>query len=113
MRDMLENCRDALANPFQATRISNVDFDSPRGRLALDYMVHKACDFKKWMDAYNYSDPKYDWKHNREEGLDQALSKKFAEEAKRKEAGLDEPDLMARCRYHLHVEKGLPCYFNK
>jgi hypothetical protein len=28
-------------------------------------------------------------------------------------AGVLAPDLMARCRYHLHAAKGLPCYLDK
>jgi len=45
--------------------------------------------------------------------LEEALSEKFSEEAQSKEDGIGEPDLMERCRYHLHVEKGLPCYLDK
>lgn len=71
----------------------------------MDYTVYRSFNIRKWIDAYELCDG---GKH-----LEEALSKKFAEAARRKRAGIGGPDLMERCRYHLHVKKGLPCYLDK
>jgi hypothetical protein len=111
MRDILQNWRDGLdddpfdqACPAQACP-ADLEFGAPDGRLIVDYMVHRPCDIRKWIDAYGSCEGDH--------GLEEALSKKFAEEAQRKKDKIGEPDLMERCRYHLHVEKGLPCYLDK
>lgn len=41
------------------------------------------------------------------------INKMFVQRAKDQGAGLPLPDLMARCRYHSHAEKGQPCYLDK
>ena len=40
------------------------------------------------------------------------LLKMFIQKGKDERAGVPEPDLMARCRYHSH-EDGQPCYLDK
>lgn len=105
MRELLENHRDSMSVPFSL--IDHwMDFDVAYGRLLVDYMVHKEGQFQKWLTAHNRAP----WASG---DLHRALSKVFAEEAQRRDDRLEEPDLMARCRYHLHVEKGLPCYLDK
>jgi hypothetical protein len=106
MRDIIQNWRDGLDDdPFDHARPAYLDFEAPDGRLIVDYMVHRSCDIKKWIDAYGSS--------GGDHGLEAALSKKFAAEVQRKKSKIAEPNLMKRCRYHLHVEKGLPCYLDK
>lgn len=41
------------------------------------------------------------------------LLKMFIQKGKDELAGIPMPDLMARCRYHTHVAKDLPCYLDK
>lgn len=106
MRDILQEWREGLDDdPFDPNFPADLDFEAPDGRLIVDYMVHKSCDIRKWIDAYEGCEGDH--------GLEEALSKKFAEEAQRKKDKIKQPDLMERCRYHLHVEKGLPCYLDK
>lgn len=105
MREMLEGWRGDLTYPFVHLQFFRCDFGAPCGRILLDYMVHRSCDIKRWIDDYElYCDPG---------SLQDALSKKFAEEAQRKKDKTDRPDLMQRCRYHLHVKNGLPCDLDK
>jgi hypothetical protein len=106
MRNLLEQCRDTLKDPF-GDWWREGDFELPYGRLILDYMVHKACsNFREWREVHEHH-------IFAEDDIVNELSKRFAEESQRKADGTAEPDLMERCRYHLHVEKGTPCYLNK
>ena len=41
------------------------------------------------------------------------LFRMFIQKGKDELAGIPMPDLMARCRYHTHVAKDLPCYLDK
>lgn len=41
------------------------------------------------------------------------ILKKFSQTATDERVGIPAPDLMARCRYHKHAAKGLPCYLDK
>ena len=108
MRDILQNWRNELGDPFALLEFTDLEFEEPCGRLIVDYMVHRSCDIKQWIDASEK------WECYMGPGsLEEALSEKFSEEAQSKEDGIGEPDLMVRCRYHLHVEKGLPCYLDK
>lgn len=102
MREVLEYRHGDFGCPFA---YGQMDLNTPRGRLILDYMVYRSFDIREWIDAYNSCQGE----HN----LEEALSKTFAEAAQRKKEKIGKPDLMERCRYHLHVEKGLPCYLDK
>ena len=105
MREMLQGWRGNLTNPFGHLQLFRSDFEAPCGRILVDYMVHRPCDIKQWIDSYEI--------HGDPGSLQAALSKKFAEEAQRKKFKIGKPDLMQQCRYHLHVKKGLPCYLDK
>lgn len=108
MREMLQSWRSDLTRPFEHLRTYRSDFGKPCGSLVVDYMVHRSCDTKQWINHFEECD------HMENPGsLQDALSRKFAEEAQRKKDKTTEPDLMERCRYHLHIEKGLPCYLDK
>jgi hypothetical protein len=108
MREILENWRAELTEPFDPLQFNRFDFGTPLGRLVVDYMVHRSCDVKQWIDRYHV------WDYNDESSfLQEALSKKFAEEARRKKDKIGEPDLTERCRYHWHVTKDLPCCLDK
>jgi hypothetical protein len=109
MRDILQDWRDDLGHPFDPVDPVYHDFEAPDGRLIVNYMVHTSCDIPEWIEAFEEGN------YLGEAGsLHDALAKKFAEEAqRRREEEVIEPDLMERCRYHLHVEKGLPCYLDK
>ena len=105
IREMLEGWRGDLTQPFVHLQLFRTDFKKLCERIIVDYMVYRSCNIKQWIDAYEgFGDPG---------SLQDALSKKFAEEAQRKKDRFGEPDLMERCRYHLHVKKGLPCYLDK
>jgi hypothetical protein len=104
MRNLLERCRDGLTEPFQRMGMWR-PLLAPRGRLLLDYMVHRDCKSKKWIEACG--------RYNPAQEIREELSSRFAQEARRHDDGAAEPDLMERCRYHLHVEKGTPCYLDK
>jgi hypothetical protein len=45
--------------------------------------------------------------------LSNEMLKMFTQKGKDEGAGIPAPDLMARCRYHSHAEKGQPCYLDK
>jgi hypothetical protein len=106
MRNLLRFCRNHLSDPFLGNYEEEEEkFAEPHGRLILDFMVHKDCNFREWMQAYDRS---Y-W----DADINKALSKKFAEESQRIADEIAEPDLLKRCRYHLHVEYGTPCYLDK
>jgi hypothetical protein len=108
MRNLLERYVDTFKDPFQGDlNWDGEAFETSYGRLIADYMVYKPCKFTEWMETYSRSD----WAPG--EDIDKALAKRFAEKSQRKEDGIPQPDLMERCWYHLHVEKGLPCYLDK
>jgi hypothetical protein len=103
MRNMLERFLDTFENPFGGEhRYDGKVFETGYGRLIADYMVYKPCKFKEWIEQYHRSG----W--DAEEDIDKALAKRFAEKSQRKVAGIAQPDLTERCRYHVHVGKGLP-----
>jgi len=108
MREILQDWRGDLTRPFDHLQFFQSDLGNSAGRLVVDYMVHRSCDIKQWIDAYE----ECGWLEH-PDSLQDTLSKKFAEEAQRMKDKISEPDLMDRCRYHLHVEKGLPCYLDK
>jgi hypothetical protein len=109
MRDDLQGWRNEMDHPFDDVNFAAVDFGAPCGRLIVDYMVHRSCDVRRWINAYEDVIEGDDGPAD----LEQALSKAFAEEVQRKKRKIGKPDLTERCRYHLHVEKGLPCYLDK
>lgn len=102
MRELLEHRHSDFGCPFAYVQM---DPNTPCGRLILDYMVYRSFDIRGWIDAYELCVG--------HDNLEEALSKKFAEAAQRKKDNVGAPDLMERCRYHLHVGKGLPCYLDK
>ena len=104
LREMLQGWHRDITTPFDSLPFIHLDFGEPCGRLIVDYMVHRSCDIRTWITEYESSGGDHE--------LKEALSKKFAEEAQRKKDEIGEPDL-ERCRYHLHVKKGLPCYLDK
>jgi len=105
MREILQGWRGDLTSPFDHLQVFRTDFERPCERIVVDYMMHRSCNIKQWIDAYDIcGDPG---------SLQDALSKKFTKEAQRKKDKIGEPDLMERCRYHLRVKKGLPCYLDK
>ena len=105
LRAMLQDWHGDIFQPFDTLPYIELDFEGPCGRLIVDYMVHRSCDIRNWINDYESCGGDFE--------LKQALSKKFAEEAQRTRDKIGEPDLLERCRYHLHVEKSLPCYLDK
>lgn len=90
-----------------------LDFNSPRGRLMVEFILYgdDGLNMKHWIDAHDRTCSEED-----AGALGEVLSKKLAEEAEGKRAGREQPELTdksERCRYHLHKEKGLPCYLDK
>jgi hypothetical protein len=108
MRNLLERYIDTFRDPFQGDMSwDGKVFETSYGRLIADYMVYKPCKLTEWVKAYSCSD----WRDS--EDIDKALAKRSAEKSQRKADRTAEPDLMERCRYHRHVEKGLPCFLGK
>jgi len=93
VRELVTHESDALSRPISVldSRSMSDEGDSPYDIL-LDFMVYgqSASAFGKW---YHASD---------DSNLDNRLARMFSEKANTKEKGLDQPDIMERCRYHLH-----------
>lgn len=110
LRSMIHDIGDELDDPFLVVTHDYLEFDEPRGRLLVDFMVQEGdgSRLRKWMKEFNGAhDPTV------EGDLDEAIARKFTEEAERKRAGKEPPDLMERCRYHWHVARNTPCYLDK
>jgi hypothetical protein len=103
--------------------------DSPLNRVLMDFAVYGG-QGKNWVeliDARTHPIPGFEdnlfLRHKEEEGKKQPLDellritnelcRMFVRKDVDASAGLSPPDLMERCRYHSHAEKGLPCYLDK
>jgi hypothetical protein len=108
MREIVTHNADALRNPCELLGKADAleDGDAPL-EFIMDFMVFGRSEdvFGKWYRAFNSS--MYSC-------IDQELSERFAEKAELRRNGKDMPDLMERCRYHLHRDMGEhECYLDK
>lgn len=112
MRTIVTKYGKQLEHPFDGGQCTEMEFDSPRGRFLLDYVVHgdSGRTLEKWVAVFEHKDSDLE---DVAGDFEEALAEKLVDEAKRKRAKQDPPDYMERCRYHLHVEKDLPCDLSK
>lgn len=107
MCEIITQNADALRDPFKLMREADTfeGSDYPL-ELVLDFMVYGRSEkvFGKWYHAFDRLKNSF---------VDQELSHKFAEKAGLKRQREDMPDLLERCRYHLHRGRGQhECYLD-
>lgn len=109
IRELVIQYGEELSRPFNVLGDWNLlDGDDTPCEFLMDFMVYgksgSLCG--KWYDAYvSGNDHGY---------IDQGLASRFSEKAEAKAEGNKMPDLMERCRYHLHeydLDRG--CYLDK
>ena len=109
IRELVTQHGEELNRPFHVLdRWKLLDEGDYPCAILLDYMVYGQSGrvFAKWYDAYVNG--------GGSGRLDQGLADRFSAKAKAKSKRRDLPDLMERCRYHLHL--GSPdghCYLDK
>lgn len=109
IRELVTQHGEALSRPFDILQDCNMSEggDTPCEFL-MDFMVygHSGSLSGKWYDAYVSEDDSG--------SIDEGLAGRFSEKAKAKAAGNKMPDLMERCRYHVHgFDQAQRCYSDK
>lgn len=109
IRELVTQHGEELSRPFNVLDNWNLmdEGDNPREFL-LDFMVYgqsgSLCG--KWYDAFASGSDRG--------SIDEGLAIRFSEKAEARAEGNKMPDLMERCRYHLHEpDLGERCYLHK
>jgi hypothetical protein len=104
IRDLVTCYSDSLKRPFNILdKWDLMEEDDALYKLLLEFMVYGQSSgvLGEWYHAFDDGD---------DTRLDASLSDKFSEKADAKSRGLDHPDIMDPCRYHLHENPVFPCH---
>lgn len=111
LRDIVQNHSADLLSPFTSIFIRGCHGTSRPAKMLMDHVVNGKCvaQAREWISSYNREKS---WLEAADD-LEHELCKLYLEKGEKEGAGEGPPDLMARCRYHAHIEHDQPCYLDK
>lgn len=110
MRDMIRHHSDSLFDPFTIV-LQNCNHKDLPAKVLMDHVVFGNCvsDPGTWVNDYLAME----FDGEAIQPLEHELCQMFLAKVEGEKAGRAPPDLTARCRYHSHMEQGVPCYLDK